>query len=153
MIGNELETRNWHDIPIQPLQSDEHNQVSIAEPAMPTLRRTIRLFVSSTFSGMKAERDVSHAAPSSVKRTASVSRPLTSAGVCATRWHSTGVHVLFSNPITCSASAAFPAATNGVRFGCLASLRKAVKISSRLSCDVMGFPCRSRIVRPVFRPM
>ena len=62
-------------------------------------------------------------------------------------------HVLFSNLITCSASAGFLAATNGVRFGCLASLRKAMRISSRSSCDVMGFPCRSRIVRPVFRPM
>jgi hypothetical protein len=40
-------TRNWHDIPIQPLQSDEHNQVSIAEPA-------VRI---NNYSGLFADRE------------------------------------------------------------------------------------------------
>lgn len=61
--------------------------------------------------------------------------------------------VLFSSLMTCSASAGFLAATKGVRLGCWESRRKAVKMSSISIRVVSGWPSRSKIVRPVFKPM
>ena len=65
-----------------------------------------------------------------------------------------GIGQVFLRSLTaCSARAGFLAATKGVRRGCWGSLRKVAKMSSMSSRVVMGFPFRSRMVRPVLRPM